>query len=67
MKIVILGDAAATADVLHLLDSVLGADNDLLGAGGPRCLTRCRNATGCRCWSATPTGRSSPPNRTRWT
>ena len=32
MKIVILGDAAATADVLRLLDSVLGAGNDLLGA-----------------------------------
>ena len=31
MKIVILGDAAATADVLQLLDSVLGAGNDLLG------------------------------------
>lgn len=30
MKIVILGDAAETADVLRLLDSVLGPDNDLL-------------------------------------
>ena len=30
MKIVILGDAAATADLLHLVDAVLAGDNDLL-------------------------------------
>lgn len=30
MKIVILGGAAATADVLHLLEAVLGGDNGLL-------------------------------------
>ncbi|WP_242624198.1 helix-turn-helix domain-containing protein [Micromonospora kangleipakensis] len=30
MKIVILGGAAATADVLHLLDAVLDGDNGLL-------------------------------------
>ncbi len=30
MKIVILGAPAATADVLHLLDSILTADNGLL-------------------------------------
>ncbi|MFI6083947.1 helix-turn-helix domain-containing protein [Streptomyces sp. NPDC051217] len=34
MKIVILGDAAETADVLRLLDSVLGPDNDLLPSEG---------------------------------
>ena len=31
MKIVILGDAAATADLLHLLDAVLRDGNGLLG------------------------------------
>ncbi|GAA3758604.1 helix-turn-helix domain-containing protein [Plantactinospora mayteni] len=31
MKIVILGDAAATAELLHLLDAVLHGDNGLLG------------------------------------
>ncbi|MDW5324939.1 helix-turn-helix domain-containing protein [Plantactinospora sp. KLBMP9567] len=31
MKIVILGDAAATAELLHLLDAVLRGDNGLLG------------------------------------
>ncbi|MGX7672308.1 helix-turn-helix domain-containing protein [Plantactinospora sp. DSM 117369] len=30
MKIVILGDAAATAELLHLLDAVLHGDNGLL-------------------------------------
>ncbi|MEU3456293.1 helix-turn-helix domain-containing protein [Micromonospora sp. NPDC006766] len=30
MKLVILGDAAATADLLHLLDAVLNGDNGLL-------------------------------------
>ncbi|MEO3922275.1 helix-turn-helix domain-containing protein [Micromonosporaceae bacterium B7E4] len=30
MKIVILGDAAATAELLHLLDAVLRGDNGLL-------------------------------------
>ncbi|MEU6075006.1 helix-turn-helix domain-containing protein [Micromonospora sp. NPDC047074] len=30
MKIVILGGASATAELLHLLDAVLGADNGLL-------------------------------------
>ncbi|OLT23903.1 MerR family transcriptional regulator [Actinomadura sp. CNU-125] len=32
LKIVVLGGAGATADVLRLLDGVLGGDNDLLGA-----------------------------------
>ncbi|MET7945901.1 helix-turn-helix domain-containing protein [Micromonospora sp. NPDC005324] len=30
MKIIILGDPAATAELLHLLDAVLNADNGLL-------------------------------------
>ncbi|MET8230265.1 helix-turn-helix domain-containing protein [Micromonospora sp. NPDC005298] len=30
MKIIVLGDPAATAELLHLLDSVLTADNGLL-------------------------------------
>ncbi|WP_405615930.1 helix-turn-helix domain-containing protein [Streptomyces sp. NBC_01511] len=34
MKIVILGNAADTADALHLLDSVLGPGNDLLPTEG---------------------------------
>ncbi|MEU0381139.1 helix-turn-helix domain-containing protein [Streptomyces cyaneofuscatus] len=34
MKIVILGGAAATAELLHLIDGVLGPENGLLG-GGP--------------------------------
>ncbi|MFD0788103.1 DNA-binding protein, partial [Micromonospora azadirachtae] len=34
MKIVILGDAATTADLLRLIDSVLGEGGDLL-SGGP--------------------------------
>ena len=34
MKIIILGGAAATADLLHLLDAVLDADNGLLGREG---------------------------------
>ncbi|MEH0973797.1 helix-turn-helix domain-containing protein [Micromonospora sp. CPCC 205546] len=33
MKIVILGDASATADVLRLVDAVLDGDNGLLGGG----------------------------------
>ncbi|MCX5069465.1 helix-turn-helix domain-containing protein [Micromonospora lupini] len=32
MKIIILGDPAGTAEVLHLLDAVLNADNGLLDA-----------------------------------
>ncbi|MFE3598312.1 helix-turn-helix domain-containing protein [Streptomyces sp. NPDC059142] len=34
MKIVILGDAATTADVLHLIDGVLGPDNGLFTESG---------------------------------
>ncbi|WP_229402098.1 helix-turn-helix domain-containing protein [Micromonospora okii] len=34
MKIVILGDPAATADLLRLLDAVLDGDDGLLAAGG---------------------------------
>lgn len=34
MKIVILGNAAETADLLHLVDSVLGPGNDLLPSEG---------------------------------
>ena len=33
MTIVILGDLTATADLLRLLDGVLGGGNDLLGGG----------------------------------
>ncbi|MEW2068080.1 helix-turn-helix domain-containing protein [Streptomyces sp. NPDC007346] len=33
MKIVILGGASATAELLHLIDGVLGPDNDMLGTG----------------------------------
>ncbi|WBB76520.1 helix-turn-helix domain-containing protein [Micromonospora sp. WMMD1128] len=37
MKLVILGDLAATADLLRLLDAVLDGDNGLLDGGhGPR-------------------------------
>ncbi|MDX5576077.1 helix-turn-helix domain-containing protein [Streptomyces griseus] len=32
MKIVILGGAAATADLLHMIDGLLGPDNDLLAS-----------------------------------
>ncbi|WP_234361612.1 helix-turn-helix domain-containing protein [Plantactinospora sp. BB1] len=35
MKIVILGDAAATAELLQLLDAVLHGDNGLLGGEVP--------------------------------
>ncbi|MFR9775070.1 helix-turn-helix domain-containing protein [Micromonospora sp. MS34] len=35
MKIVILGDAAATADLLHLLDAVLHGAGGLLAREGP--------------------------------
>ena len=31
MKIVILGDPAPTAELLHLLDGLLGPDNGLFG------------------------------------
>ncbi|MGW5672672.1 helix-turn-helix domain-containing protein [Micromonospora sp. NPDC003776] len=34
MKIVILGDAAATADLLHLLDAVLRGEGGLLATAG---------------------------------
>ncbi|MFI7071834.1 helix-turn-helix domain-containing protein [Micromonospora sediminicola] len=34
MKIVILGDVAATADLLRLVDAVLGGDNGLLAGEG---------------------------------
>ncbi|MEU1968381.1 helix-turn-helix domain-containing protein [Micromonospora sediminicola] len=34
MKIVILGDLAATADLLRLVDAVLGGDNGLLAGEG---------------------------------
>lgn len=34
MKIVILGGAAATAELLHLIDGVIGPENGLLD-GGP--------------------------------
>ena len=61
MKIVILGGAAATADLLHLLDAVLAEGNGLLAGDGRRCLTWCSSATGCRCWSATRPGRRWPP------
>ncbi|MEU4337159.1 helix-turn-helix domain-containing protein [Micromonospora lupini] len=33
LKIIILGDPGGTAEVLHLLDAVLNADNDLLDPG----------------------------------
>ncbi|MFU8874270.1 helix-turn-helix domain-containing protein [Micromonospora sp. SL4-19] len=33
MKLVILGDVAATADLLHLVDAVLRGDNGLLARG----------------------------------
>ncbi|MFD2765202.1 helix-turn-helix domain-containing protein [Micromonospora eburnea] len=35
MKLVILGDAAATADLLHLVDAVLRGDNGLLSGEVP--------------------------------
>lgn len=34
LKIIILGGAAATADVLRMLDAVLEGENDLLGSEG---------------------------------
>jgi excisionase family DNA binding protein len=35
MKIVILGGAAATADVLHTIDAILGTENMMFVTGGP--------------------------------
>jgi excisionase family DNA binding protein len=34
LKVIILGDIAATADVLRTIDEVLGSENDMVG-GGP--------------------------------
>jgi hypothetical protein len=35
MKIVILGGAAATADILHSIDAILGSANMMFVTGGP--------------------------------
>ncbi|MFE6699109.1 helix-turn-helix domain-containing protein [Streptomyces sp. NPDC057718] len=35
MKIVVLGGAAATADLLHLIDGLLGPDSGLFGSSSP--------------------------------